>query len=92
MGVVVESRVHKRLEPCGAGLGEGGDEDVRGARHQMPLDGHGAHNPPPGHVPSVRVATVWLADAADCRREGLHDLPELVIDFHVRRSVGRFGS
>jgi hypothetical protein len=92
VGPAVESRVQKRFDPSGAGLGEGDEEDVGGACRQVALDDHGTHDPRRGHVPAVGVVAVWDVDAAGRRRKGLRDLPELVVDFLVGfRFVRRFG-
>lgn len=89
----VESRVQKRLEPSGAGLGEGGEEDVGGARRQVLLDHHGAHNPIRERVPPVRVAAAREADEAGSRRKGLCDSSELVVYLLIMSCcfVGRLG-
>lgn len=80
----VHGGVQERLHPRGAGLGQGGDDDVRGARAEARVGYHGAHYAHHAAVPALVVAVEFVVGQAFGARQGGDQVGEMLVELRVR--------
>ena len=86
-GGVVLSPVHggveKRFDPRGAGLGQGGDDDVRWPRGEARVGDHGADHSHQAGVPTLVMAVELVVGQAFRARQGGDQVGEMLVEFWV---------